>query len=324
MINRYVLIGIAAGVFFAGIGIGYAIFINSYNPYMMFQNQQMFNQMMSINPQMMNQWMTNMLQDPNLNQQMMGMMMQNPTFMQEMMQNQQFQQNWMGPWMMQHNFTGTSIVGKSTTSQMMSSASQQMPFNPDVPINIPVLEGNYNGTKVYFIHTEVSSKDIADMMTTMTNFPTIHNPNLTSIPAKDLDKVYVFTNGVPRPDSTPRPHGGGPFGFQEDVFDSIPDQKQYRQFKVVQLVKWNEGSNPRVFTSVDEILQAQANGELTVQGSDVVVNLPFIVWQSQDGKKQVASEIEKIFLSMPGIKGEVVNVNDGNFIVTLKFKTENG
>lgn len=297
----FAIMGIAVGVFFVGIAGGYVIFSYTYNPNTMFQNSQVFNQMMVQNPQMMNQWMGSMMQDPGLRQQMMQMMMQNNQFMQEMMQKPQFNSQ----------MKGSGMMSRST--------SDKIPFNPDVPVNIPVLEGNYNGTKVYFIHTEVSDKDIADMMTKMINFPTLHVPSLTSVSPKDLGKVYVFTNGIPRPDFIPRPHGGGPFGFQEDVFNAIPGQERYRQFKVVQLVKWNEDSNPRVLTSVDEILQAQTNGELTVQGSDVIVNLPIIVWQSQDGKKQVASEIEKVFLSMPGFKGEVVNVNDGNFIVTVKF-----
>ena len=297
----FAIIGIAVGIFFVGIAGGYAIFSYTYNPNTTFQNSQAFNQMMVQNPQMMNQWMGSMMQDASLRQQMMQMMMQNNQFMQEMMQNPQFSSQMKG-------------------SDMMSqSTSDKIPFNPDVPVNIPILEGNYIGTKVYFIHTEVSDKDIADMMTDMTNFPTLYVPNLTNIPTRELGKVYVFLNGVPRSNDSPRPHGGGPFGFQEDVFDSIPEQEQYSQFKVPQLVKWNEGSNSRILTSVDEILQAQADGELSIQQTDIVVNMPIIVWQSQDGKKQVASNIDDVFVSMPGFKGRVTEINNGNFIATLKF-----
>ncbi|MGI0008313.1 MAG: hypothetical protein ACRD92_01690 [Nitrosopumilaceae archaeon] len=79
LINTSILIGIIVGVFFAGIGIGYVIFTNTYNPIMMMQNTQTWNQTMSKNPQMMNQWMNTMMQDPTTRQQMMSMMVGNNT-----------------------------------------------------------------------------------------------------------------------------------------------------------------------------------------------------------------------------------------------------
>lgn len=119
MTNQYVWIGIAVGVFIAGIGIGYAVFINTYNPYtMMIQDpqvrQQIYNYMfqnrdfmygmmgnpqwsntMMSNPQLMNQWMSTMMQNPQFRQQYLGpqMMMQNPQFMKNMMSQWYSQQN---------------------------------------------------------------------------------------------------------------------------------------------------------------------------------------------------------------------------------------
>jgi len=130
MASQSVLIGITIGVFFSGIGIGYAIFQSAGSSNLMVQNMQ---QMMQ-NPQMMNDWMNTMMSnpqamqqmhqmmqnpqhmqtmmqmmgsdmmsimmnDPQMRQQMMGTMMQNHQFMQGMMTNSQFQQNWMGPWL---------------------------------------------------------------------------------------------------------------------------------------------------------------------------------------------------------------------------------
>lgn len=103
--TKYVWIGIVVGVFLAGIGIGYAVFINTYNPYSMMGSPSMFNQMMSQNPQYMGQWMGSMMQDPQLRQQMYNYMLQNQDFMYGMMKSQNFQNNYMGPWMMQNNFT---------------------------------------------------------------------------------------------------------------------------------------------------------------------------------------------------------------------------
>ncbi|MDE1818873.1 MAG: hypothetical protein KGI19_09770 [Thaumarchaeota archaeon] len=130
MTSRYVWIGLTIGLFFAGLGIGYSIFINTYNPYAimgnpamfsqmmgknsqfsgqymgyMMQNPQYMNQWMSQNPQYVGQWMGSMMQDPQLRQQMYNYMLQNQDFMYEMMKNPNFQNNYMGPWMMQNNFT---------------------------------------------------------------------------------------------------------------------------------------------------------------------------------------------------------------------------
>jgi len=76
MVNQTLWIGIVIGVFFVGIGISYAIFSSSYNPNSMkFQNQLLFDQMMSQNPKMTAQWMTTMMEDPQQIQQMQQLML---------------------------------------------------------------------------------------------------------------------------------------------------------------------------------------------------------------------------------------------------------
>lgn len=102
MFNQYVWIGIAVGVFIAGIGIGYAFFMNTYNPYGMMMQPQFFNQMMTGNPQFSNQYLGYMMQTPQLRQQMYNYMFQNKDFMYGMMGNSNFQNQYMGPWMMQN------------------------------------------------------------------------------------------------------------------------------------------------------------------------------------------------------------------------------
>jgi len=86
MVNQTIWIGIVIGVFFVGIGVSYAIFSSSYDPNSMkFQNQQLFDQMMSQNPKMTAQWMTAMMQDPQQMQQMQQLML-DPEFRQQMFQ----------------------------------------------------------------------------------------------------------------------------------------------------------------------------------------------------------------------------------------------
>jgi len=136
-----------------------------------------------------------------------------------------------------------------------------------------------------------------------------------------MAKVYVFTNGVPGSE----PYGGGPFMFQIDVFDSIPGQAEYSQFRVPHLVTWNENANSRVLTSESKILKAEANGELTIQKSDNVVNAPMITWEIQGAYGTTmakASIVPRIFESMQ-VEGELTFFDMNNYIAIFKLHSEN-
>lgn len=116
MTSQYVWIGLSIGLFFAGLGVGYAVFINSYNPYTMMGNPTMFNQMRGNNPQFSGQYVGYMMQNPQLRQQMYNYMLQNQDFMYDMMKNSTFQNNYMIPWIVQNNFTNQAN-SKNTVNQ---------------------------------------------------------------------------------------------------------------------------------------------------------------------------------------------------------------
>ena len=208
----------------------------------------------------------------------------------------------------------TTMGSEMREKPMMSDMS----FNVNAPITIPMIDGYYNGEKVFFVHTEASDKEMAEMMTMMINFPTLHFSELNNISPEEMAKIYVFTNGI----HGSGPYGGGPFRFQIDVFNSIPDQMEYSQFRVPHLVTWSDNSTPRILTSVDEVLEAETNGELTIQKTDNVVNVPMIVWKS-GGIEQRASMIKRMFESMSGVDGEVTNVDVDNYLVMLKMHSGN-
>jgi len=207
----------------------------------------------------------------------------------------------------------------NTGSEMMSgSMMSNMQFSTNAPMTMPMIDGYYNGEKVFFVHTEVSDNDMAQMMSTMINFPTLHVSDLKNTPQSEMSKVYVFTNGI----SGSGPYGGGPFMFQIDVFDSIPGQMGYSQFRVPHLVTWNENSTPTILTSEVKILGAETKGELTIQKTENVVNAPMIVWKS-NGMEQRASMIQRMFESMPGVDGEITNIDVDNYIVMMKLHSQN-
>ena len=292
MVSNAILIGITVGVFFAGIGVSYAIFSSTFDPNTMkFANQELFDQMMSNNPKMTAQWIESTMQE-------------NQDFMQDMMQNNQMMD------MMKNMMGSSGMVSSSTMSGMQ--------FSVDAPITMPLIDGYYNGEKVYFIHTEVSDKDISEMLTMMVNFPTLYVSELKNISPDDLSIVYIFTNGIPGSG----PYGGGPFFFQIDIFDAVPGQKGYSQFRSPHLVTWNENSSPRLLTSVEELLEAEANGEVTIEKTDLVVNAPMMVWKS-NGMEQRASMVQRMFEIMPGVDGEITNIDVDNYIVMLKLHSKN-
>ena len=69
------------------------------------------------------------------------------------------------------------------------------------------------------------------------------------------------------------------------------------------------------------ISEAEANGELTIQKTDNVVNTPMVVWRL-DGNEHRASMITRMFESMPGVEGEVINSDADNYIATFKLHSE--
>ena len=213
---------------------------------------------------------------------------------------------------------GTMSQGMMSQEMMM----QNMPFNVDAPVIMPMIDGYYKGNKVNFVHTEVSDSGMAKMMTSMINFPTLHVPELKNIPEDQTAKVYIFTNGIPGSE----PYGGGPFMFQIDVFDSIPGQGEYSQFRVPYLVTWNENAKPRVLTSESNILKAEASGELTIQKSDTVVNAPMVTWEIQGGYGAAMAKtsiIPRIFESMQ-VEGELTFFDVKNHIAVFKLHSEKG
>jgi len=348
MVSQYIWIGIVVGVFFVGIGVSYAIFSSTYDPTTMkFGNQQLFEQMTSQNPTMMGNWMETMMQDAQFHDQMMDYMAKNPEQMNQWMihdpkhveemssamrENHDFMMEMMSVilndpdlrlQMMGHmteNQEAMEMMNNMMDSGVMMSGSMMsnMQFNTNAPITMPMIDGYYNGEKVFFVHTEVSDKNMADMMSMMINFPTLHVSDLANMPQSEMSKVYVFTNGI----AGSGPYGGGPFMFQIDVFDSIPGQMGYSQFRVPHLVTWNDNSTPTIMISVDEIFEAESNGDLTIQKTDNVVNAPMIVWKS-GGMEQRASTIQRIFESMPGVDGEVTNVDVDNYLVMMKLHSKN-
>lgn len=133
----------------------------------------------------------------------------------------------------------------------------------------PLVLGIFEGEEVLFIHTEASDTQVARLLTDMMAAEVIVVPNLADIPQDLLGNVYVFTNGI---------SGDGPMGFQPDVFDNIPGDENYTPLRAVNLVTWEDESEPRQLNSVAEIQIALDAEEISLETPGIVVNMPILVW----------------------------------------------
>jgi hypothetical protein len=139
---------------------------------------------------------------------------------------------------------------------------------------LPAGKAFADGKEIYFVHTEASDADVAQLLTDMMSSPVIYVPALADVPDSALANVYVFDNGL---------KGMGPFGFQADVFDNPPGNAGYSPLRRVNVVTWVNPAVARILTSADEIVAAEQTNEVTISQPGVVVNMPFAVW---DGGKR--------------------------------------
>ena len=141
--------------------------------------------------------------------------------------------------------------------------------NGPAKAELPAGKAYAEGKEIYFVHTEASDAGVAEKLTNMMKSPVILVPSLANMPEEALANVYVFTNGV---------EGSGPFGFQADVFDNPPGTEGYTPLRSLNVITWADGATARELKSVAEVLEAESNGELTIEQPGVVINMPFVVW----------------------------------------------
>jgi hypothetical protein len=150
-----------------------------------------------------------------------------------------------------------------------TAAQMEMDSEYSVDDLAPLAMAYFDGQEVYFVHPEASDEGVAQVLTEMMGPQVYAVPSLAEVPSELLGQVYVFTNGVEEM---------GPLGFQPDVFDSVPGDESYTPLRAVNLVTWQEGVEATILTSVDDILAAEANGDLVIEQPDVVVNMSILVW----------------------------------------------
>lgn len=166
---------------------------------------------------------------------------------------------------MRRNLIVTGLVAVMMAGLVLAYRGR-LPFTQPA---VPLITGYLNGQEIRFIHTEVSDANIAQTLTAMAGSPVLVVPSLAQAPDEMLANVYVFTNGI---------NGGGPLGFQPDVFDNPPGTNGYSPLRAIILVTWKDERAARELRSTAEVKEAEAKDELTLERPGVVVNMPFLTW----------------------------------------------
>ena len=102
----------------------------------------------------------------------------------------------------------------------------------------------------------------------------LHNnnpaPALAFVPESARQQGYEFINGI---------RGEGSFGFQLPIASALPGDKNYSPLVQLNFVKWNSNNNSSTSTvvarelkSVNEIMTAKHNGELSIAKTNIIIN----------------------------------------------------
>jgi hypothetical protein len=174
-----------------------------------------------------------------------------------------------------------------------------------IPIDIPLVKGYENGNEIFFIATDVSDMKTAQMATNLTGFKVNFAPLLAQTPETARGQAYVFTNGI---------EGKGPFGFQIPVLNTKPGDEGYSPLLQVNMVEWKQGATPEELKSVQEITDAEKNGTIAVNKTDIIANHPAIKWQ---GGQLKVREDKTINDDSPYGPAQVSNIDTEKMAVTM-------
>jgi hypothetical protein len=182
------------------------------------------------------------------------------------------------PYMVQQN--SIAQVQNNNNNNISSSSSTITANNTINTKNTPnsislfLAKGYVNGKIAFFIATDASDNQTAASITKNPGFKVNFAPALALSLESTRQQGYEFINGV---------RGEGSFGFQLPVASALPGDKNYTPLVQLNFVKWNSNSSftstvtVRELKSVDEIMAAQKNGELTIAKTNIVINSPAVV-----------------------------------------------
>ena len=176
----------------------------------------------------------------------------------------------------------------------------------NVPAVIPMHMGIFQGESVNYIITDTNDATYSELITENQGWKVELAPPLSNVTEEALGTIYVFKDGI---------SGNGIYGNQEEVFSSTPTQRdEYSALRSITHVSWKPGQNAEVLESVDAIVNASEARRLDLETTDVVLNMPQIIWP--DGKMQIR-ENKTLTDNTPYTGGQVLDINTENMTVTF-------
>jgi hypothetical protein len=171
---------------------------------------------------------------------------------------------------------------------------------------IPMHEGFYNGNSVFFIITDSSQQEYAEMITKKQGWKVEISPPIEKISEDTLQKIFVFKNGV---------KGDGIYGHQKEVFSSTPSEElEYSALNYVIEVTWKKGQNAKILESSEEIINAKEDERVEFNKTGIVINSPQIIWP--DGQMLVRDDKE-ITDDLTFSGGQITEINKDEMTVTF-------
>ena len=170
----------------------------------------------------------------------------------------------------QNNYNNISSSSSTITTTNNTINTKNTPNS----ISLFLAKGYVNGKIAFFIATDASDNQTAASITKNPGFKVNFAPALALSLESTRQQGYEFINGV---------RGEGSFGFQLPVASALPGDKNYTPLVQLNFVRWNSNSSftstvtVRELKSVDEIMAAQKNGELTIAKTNIVINSPAVV-----------------------------------------------
>nr|MDQ3961446.1 hypothetical protein [Thermoproteota archaeon] len=206
------------------------------------------------------------------------------------------------------NNNNTMMVTEGSSNNTDDGSIMVMEQNltkTSVPVTLPLTQGYANGHEVFYISTEASDRDLAELMTNVTGARVVYAPSLANTPPAALANIYAFKNGI---------EGSGPLGFQPNVADSEPGNARYSPLWRIILAEWKVGITPVELRSEQEITAAIQEGKLTIESTKMVVNCPFIQWE---GGSLPVREDKTLTDESPYGPGQVLEIDIVNKQVTF-------
>ena len=200
----------------------------------------------------------------------------------------------------------TEIVMQKMEAEKPKPEPQLLLSRANIPATIPMHMGTFDGKPVYYIITDSNDETHAEMISEKQKWKVELAPPLSNTPKEALQTVYMFTDGV---------EGDGIHGYQKEVFSSTPAQKdKYSALAAITHVSWKTGQVPEVLNSTKAIMDANDAGRLNLEKTDVVINMPQIVWP--DGQMVVKSD-KTLTDETPYGGGQVLEINKNEMKVTF-------